>query len=176
MLTRLCVQMCIATPLYYVSVCACVSAYNYVYACVSVCMCVCKAYYYMMLAATYFYYAYAVAPFVPRDFVPVSIDRTYAQIHVTLICPFINAGNPPPVCTWRRLDNRNISHQISLNYPLSVNLTCAIMIIFGEDDNGLYQCTGQNIIGNATYTFPKRFIVESKLCYSHTCSIITPHM
>jgi len=122
-----------------------------------------------MLIATCFYNAYAVAPFVPRDFVPVNIDRTYNKIQATLICPFLNAGNPPPVCTWSRFDSNNISHQLTLNNTIFIDqLKCVISIIFGEDNKGLYQCTGHNLVGNSTYTFPERFIIESKLPYSHT--------
>lgn len=102
-----------------------------------------------------------VAPFVLSNFIPRRVDRTDANLLVTLICPFYNAGNPPPKCTWNRFDSNNISHQFE--FPLVyTDDGCISQLLFHEDDNGLYQCTGYNEVGNATYTFPERFIVESE--------------
>ena len=107
---------------------------------------------------------FAVAPFVPSDFIPSGVSLMDADQEIILLCPFKNAGNPPPICTWSRFDNHNISYQLILNNRNSHfrdQYNCSLMILFREDDNGLYQCTGHNEVGNTTYTFPKRFIVES---------------
>ena len=101
----------------------------------------------------------------PSDLVPSRVGIMDADRVITLICPFKNAGNPPPVCTWRRFDSENISHQLIVNNIGSRFLdqyNCSFRLTFREDDNGLYQCTGHNEVGNNTYTFPKRFIVESE--------------
>ena len=95
---------------------------------------------------------------------PVKVNRDYTDNDVLLVCPFLVAGYPPPVCTWSKFDSNNVSHQLQFsNRQLSLDHNnCTIRLVFGEDDNGLYQCTGYNEVGNATYTFPERFIVESK--------------
>ena len=104
-----------------------------------------------------------VPPFVPSDYVPSTVSRYGANTVVSLLCPFKNAGNPPPLCTWNRLDNNNISHQLeATNIIIFFDNTCYVWIKFTEADNGLYQCTGHNEFGNVTYTFPEKFIVESK--------------
>lgn len=117
---------------------------------------------------------FVVAPFVPSNFAPLKINKADADNLITLICPFNDAGNPPPVCTWRRFDSDNTSHSLSLHVDFVTRIRneqsqCIISIFFGERYNGLYQCTGRNEVGNTTYTFPTRFIVESK--YSGTSII-----
>lgn len=103
-----------------------------------------------------------VPPFVPSDYVPSTVSKYGANTVVNLLCPFKNAGNPPPLCTWNRLDNNNISHQLETTNVIFFDNTCYVWIKFTEADNGLYQCTGHNEFGNVTYTFPEKFIVESK--------------
>ena len=109
-----------------------------------------------------------VVPFVPIDFVPITVSRQFSAPSFWISCPFEGNGNPPPYCTWRRIDSNNITHEIQVPGPniiLSQGDTefCSIRYIFTENDNGLYQCTGHNVIGNTTYTFPEPFIVESEL-------------
>lgn len=96
----------------------------------------------------------------PNDYVPSRVNKEDVNSELVLVCPFIDAGNPLPVCTWSRVDSNNISHQI-LNNRITNNY-CIVRLLFEEEDNGLYQCTGHNAIGNTTYTFPEKFIVESK--------------
>ena len=109
-----------------------------------------------------------VASFVPSDFQPVGVSRESAETVVPLFCPFENVGNPRPNCTWSRIDNNNITHQLQLTKPEITkgdsddDSFCSILLFFTENDNGLYQCTGHNGIGNTTYTFPERFVVESE--------------
>lgn len=106
---------------------------------------------------------YAVAPFVPSDFVPETVLREQSEQEIALFCPFLDVGNPIPFCTWNRIDSNNITHQIQLESELILRGTndCVITFVFREADNGLYQCAGYNEIGNSTYTFPERYIVES---------------
>ena len=107
-----------------------------------------------------------VASFVPSDFIPIGVSEQSAGTGVMLYCPFENVGNPIPNCTWSRIDSNNITHQLQLTGPKitsrSGNSYCTIDLVFTENDNGLYQCTGHNSVGNTTYTFPKRFVVESE--------------
>lgn len=106
-----------------------------------------------------------VAPYVPSEFMPLRVLRRYAGKIVPLYCPFHNVGNPIPNCTWSRIDNNNISHEIQLSDSKVLNTDssyCKLHYIFTESDNGLYQCTGSNIVGSTTYTFPERFIIESE--------------
>ena len=107
-----------------------------------------------------------VPPFVPSDYVPSTVSRYGANAVTSLICPFKNAGNPPPFCTWNRLDNNNISHQLEATNVIIFysNDACYVGIVFTEANNGLYQCTGHNEFGNITYTFPEKVMVESKRC------------
>lgn len=111
----------------------------------------------------------AVAPFVPSSFAPSVVSRKDADTVVVLICPFKYTGNPPAVCTWRRFDNDNISHELTME-KISDESNCVVRFLFGEDDNGLYQCTGHNLVGNTMYTFPDRFIVESKQVLPLACT------
>ena len=116
----------------------------------------------------YFYIAFVivtVAPYVPSKFSPILVLREYAERSVPLRCPFHNVGNPIPNCTWSRIDSNNITHEIELSEPKTIvddSSFCSIHYVFTENDNGLYQCTGHNVIGSTTYTFPERFIVESE--------------
>lgn len=107
-----------------------------------------------------------VASFVPSYFNPTGVSREDAGTLIPLFCPFNYVGNPLPYCTWRRFDSNNVTHQlresqITLPDPDDSSY-CAIYVHFTENDNGLYQCTGHNIVGNTTYTFPERFVVESE--------------
>ena len=109
-----------------------------------------------------------VAPFVPREFTPEIVLRRYANTDVVLTCPFHHVGNPLPSCTWSRIDSNNITHEVPLSEPKVTSADnspsyCQINYMITENDNGLYQCTGYNVIGNTTYTFPEPFIVESEL-------------
>ena len=110
----------------------------------------------------------AVAPFVPSSFVPSVVSREDADTVVVLICPFKYTGNPPAVCTWCRFDNDNISHELTMQ--ISDPSNCVVQFYFSENDNGLYQCTGHNLVGNTTYTFPERFIVESEQVLPVACT------
>ena len=113
------------------------------------------------------------APFVPSDFIPRSVSRGVDfNTMVLLECPFHKIGNPLPYCTWNRIDSNNVTHQLALTDPDISSAKpdsdtpddmCDIFINkFREVHNGLYQCTGHNAVGNTTYTFPERFIVESE--------------
>ena len=107
-----------------------------------------------------------VVPFVPSEFIPDTVLRQFAGIKIRIRCPFHNVGNPLPNCTWSRTDSNNITHEIQFYEPKVLeedSSFCDINYIFTENDNGLYQCTGHNVIGNITYTFPERFIVESEI-------------
>ena len=103
----------------------------------------------------------------PSEFIPNTVLRRYANTDVLLTCPFHHVGNPLPSCTWSRIDSNNITHEIPLSEPKVITmdgpLYCIIKYMITENDNGLYQCTGYNVIGNTTYTFPEPFIVESEL-------------
>ena len=103
----------------------------------------------------------------PSEFVPETVLRMYANTDVRLNCPFRNVGNPSPNCAWSRIDSNNITHEIPLSDPKVTTMDgpsyCQIIYRITENDNGLYQCTGHNVIGNITYTFPEPFIVESEL-------------
>ena len=106
-----------------------------------------------------------VAPFVPPEFIPTTVLREHVGIFITLTCPFHNSGNPRPNCTWSRIDSNNITHEVQITEQKVMERDssfCDIFFYFTENDNGLYQCTGRNVIGTTTYTFPERFIVESE--------------
>ena len=119
-----------------------------------------------LLSCVYSYSViHIVPPFVPSDYVPIRVSQHSANSVILLSCPFKNAGNPPPFCTWNRLGNYNISHQLDTRRLIKDKYSddvCIVYFLFTEADNGLYQCTGHNEIGNTTYTFPEKFIVESK--------------
>ena len=107
-----------------------------------------------------------VVPFVPSEFIPETVLRKFAGVQVDIMCPFHDVGNPLPICTWSRIDSNNITHEIQFYEPKVLERDssfCDIDYIFTENDNGLFQCTGHNVIGNTTYTFPERFIVESEI-------------
>ena len=101
--------------------------------------------------------------FVPSDFEPVNVAKRSANEEIIITCPFYKSGNPPANCSWSRTDINNVTHklQITRRQKESVDF-CVIRIFFTEDDNGLYQCIGHNEVGNTSYTFPEKFIVESK--------------
>ena len=106
-----------------------------------------------------------VVPFVPPEFTPITVLREQADIFVQLICPFHNAGNPIPYCTWSRIDSNNITHEIQISKQKVMQFDssfCNMYYFFTENDNGLYQCTGHNAVGITMYTFPERFIVKSE--------------
>ena len=93
------------------------------------------------------------------------MSRIDANEQVRLFCPFLNVGNPQPYCTWSRTDNNNVTHQLQIGTRIISNSqdNCRIVFnVFRDSDNGLYRCTGHNAVGNVTYTFPERFIVESE--------------
>ena len=108
-----------------------------------------------------------VVPFVPSEFIPETVLRKFADVQVDITCPFHKVGNPLPNCTWSRIDSNNITHEIPLSDPKVTTMDgpsyCQIDYMITENDNGLYQCTGHNVIGSTTYTFPEPFIVESEL-------------
>ena len=102
----------------------------------------------------------------PSEFIPQTVLRLSANTDVQLNCPFHNVGNPSPNCAWSRIDSNNITHEIPLSEPKVTETDssyCQIYYTITENDNGLYQCTGYNVIGNTTYTFPELFNVESEL-------------
>ena len=114
-----------------------------------------------------YYFISTVASFVPDSFIPSRVSRQSANIAVILMCPFQNVGNPRPVCTWSRTDSNNITHQIQIQnnrriLSRSREDDCVIEFTFRDSDNGLYHCTGHNMIGSTTYIFPERFVVESE--------------
>lgn len=107
-----------------------------------------------------------VTSFVPDDFNPATVSRNDANMRVFLLCPFLNIGNPPPYCTWSRTDNNNVTHQLQIGARIMSDPqdnNCRIRFTFRDSDNGLYHCTGHNVVGNVSYTFPQRFDVESEL-------------
>ena len=116
----------------------------------------------------FYYFISTVASFVPDHFVPERVLRENANMAFVLFCPFRDVGNPRPVCTWSRTDSNNITHQLKIQnggriIPISFEDNCIIRFTFRDSDNGLYHCTGHNMVGNTTYTFPERFVVESEL-------------
>ena len=92
------------------------------------------------------------------------VQREDANREVSVLCPFQNIGNPLPFCTWSRTDANNVTHPIELGGRIRSQFRdCDITFsFFRVTDNGLYHCTGHNIIGNVTYTFPERFVAESE--------------
>jgi len=107
------------------------------------------------------------SPFVPTDFKPIIFGSENFYKQVSVKCPLIS--NPSPVCTWSKYDANNTKHEVVpgkyIGYDAGFNNCSLGFFPLREEHSGLYECTASNTIGSATYTFPERFIVESKELY-----------
>ena len=104
------------------------------------------------------------SPFVPTDFKPIIFGSENFYKQVSVKCPLIS--NPSPVCNWSKYDANNTRHEVVpgkyIGYDAGSNNCSLGFFPLREEHSGLYECTASNTIGSTTYTFPERFIVESK--------------
>ena len=106
---------------------------------------------------------YIDVPYVPSDYRPMALDSESVGRQVPLRCPLIS--NPPPVCNWSKYDDNNTRQEVVLGNNIGYFQPTHCLINFfplKEMHSGLYECTAENEIGIATYTFPERFVIESE--------------
>ena len=103
----------------------------------------------------------------PTDFKPIILGSESILEQIRVVCPLIS--NPSPVCNWSKYDANNTRHEVvpgeSIGYDAGSNNCSLGFFPLREEHSGLYECTASNTIGSTTYTFPERFIAESKELY-----------
>ena len=103
-------------------------------------------------------------PYVPSDYRPIVLGSESVGRQVSLRCPLIS--NPPPAsCNWSKYDNNNTRQEVVPGNYVGFGQSTHCFIDFlplKEMHSGLYECTAENEIGTATYTFPERFNIESE--------------
>ena len=108
----------------------------------------------------------------PTNYRPVRISMENIDRHLSVQCPLMS--NPLPVCNWSKYDDNNVRQEVVPGNGIgfftgTTNCTLAFFPL-REEHSGLYECTASNTIGSTTYTFPERFIPESKKI--HVCEYI----